>query len=166
MDKAEIAAGLMANTKSVIAIVVGIIIIICIIAYLIVKGKLNIRSDKFNIESVKQNTKSLLAECRTSSSLLAKEFAYKYIEKYPAAKFQILYISELVLNRVEKMLQYNNITADNEYIEMRFVDIKAIVDTNKVSGGKYDEKFYQDLKDSFTRMVKQLVAIKKHYKDE
>ena len=70
------------------------------------------------------------------------------------------------MNRVEKMLQYNNITADNEYIEMRFVDIKAIVDTNKVSGGKYDEKFYQDLKDSFTRMVKQLVAIKKHYKDE
>ena len=64
------------------------------------------------------------------------------------------------------MLQYNNITADSEYIEMRFVDIKAIVDTNRISGGKYDDLFYQDLKDAFTRMVKQLVAIKKHYRED
>ena len=64
------------------------------------------------------------------------------------------------------MLQYNNITADSEYIEMRFVDVKAIVDTNRVSGGKYDDLFYQDLKESFTRMVKQLVAIKKHYRED
>lgn len=165
MNNANV-ANLMSNTNSVIAVVIGIVVIVGMITYLIVKGKLNIKSDKFNIESVKQNTKSLLAECRTSSSLLAKEFAYKYIERYPAAKYQILYISELVLNRVEKMLQYNNITSDSEYVEMRFVDIKAIVDTNRVSGAKYDESFYQDLKEAFTRMIKQLVAIKKHYKDE
>ena len=64
------------------------------------------------------------------------------------------------------MLQYNNITSDSEYVEMRFVDIKAIVDTNRVSGAKYDESFYQDLKEAFTRMIKQLLQLKKHYKDE
>lgn len=166
MDKAEAAANFMSNTNSVIAVVAGVVVIVGIIAYLIVKGKLNIKSDKFNIESVRQSTKSLLAECRTSCSLQAKEFACKYIEKYPNAKYQILYISELVLNRIEKMLQYNNITADNDYIEMRFVDIKAIVDTNRVSGARYDEMFYQDLREAFVKMVKQLVAIKKHYNED
>ena len=165
MDSNQV-AGLLSNTGSVIAVVIGVVVIFGIVAFLIAKGKLNFKSDKLSIESAKQNTKSLLAECRTSCSLLAKEFACKYIERYPSAKYQILYISELVLNRVEKMLQYNNITADSEYIEMRFVDVKAIVDTNRVSGGKYDDLFYQDLKESFTRMVKQLVAIKKHYKED
>lgn len=159
-------ANLLSNTGSVIAVVTGVVIIISIIALLISKGKLNLRSEKFSIESAKQNTKSLLAECRTSCSLMAKEFASKYIEKYPNARFQILYISELVLNRVEKMLQYNNITSDEDYIKMRFVDVKAIVDTNKVSGAEYSDLFYQDLYESFTRMVKQLVAIKKHYNEE
>lgn len=165
MDSNQV-AGLLSNTGSVIAVVIGVVVIFGIVAFLIAKGKLNFKSDKLSIESAKQNTKSLLAECRTSCSLLAKEFACKYIEKYPNAKYQILYIAELVLNRVEKMLQYNNITADSEYIEMRFVDIKAIVDTNRVSGGKYDDLFYQDLKESFTKMVKQLVAIKKHYRED
>lgn len=165
MDSNQV-AGLLSNTGSVIAVVIGAVVIFGIVAFLIVKGKLNFKSDKLSIESAKQNTKSLLAECRTSCSLLAKEFACKYIERYPNAKYQILYIAELVLNRIEKMLQYNNITADSEYIEMRFVDIKAIIDTNKVSGGKYDDLFYQDLKESFTKMVKQLVAIKKHYRED
>ena len=159
-------AGLFSNTGSVIAVVIGAVVIVGIVAILIAKGKLKFKSDKLNIESVKQNTKSLIAECRTSCSLMAREFASKYVEKYPNAEYQILYIAELVLNRIEKMLQYNNITADNDYIEMRFVDIKAIIDTNRVSGGKYDDLFYQDLKDSFTRMIKQLVAIKKHYRDD
>lgn len=165
MDSNQV-AGLLSNTGSVIAVVTGVVVIVGIIAVLIAKGKLKFRSDKLSIESAKQNTKSLLAECRTSCSLMAKEFASKYIEKYPNAEYQILYIAELVLNRIEKMLQYNNITADSEYIEMRFVDIKAIVDTNRVSGGKYDDLFYQDLKESFTKMVKQLVLIKKHYNDD
>lgn len=165
MDSNQV-AGLLSNTGSVIAVVIGLVVIVGIVAFLIAKGKLNFKSDKLSIESAKQNTKSLLAECRTSCSLMAKEFASKYIERYPNAKYQILYIAELVLNRIEKMLQYNNITADSEYIEMRFVDIKAIIDTNRVSGGKYDDLFYQDLKESFTKMVKQLVAIKKHYRED
>lgn len=164
MDSNQV-AGLLSNTGSVIAVVIGAVVIVGIIAILISKGKLKFRSDKLSIESAKQNTKSLLAECRTSCSLMAKEFASRYIEKYPNAEYKILYIAELVLNRIEKMLQYNSITADSEYIEMRFVDIKAIVDTNRVPGGKYDDLFYQDLKESFTRMVKQLVAIKKHYRE-
>ena len=159
-------SSLLQNTGSVIVVVIGVVVIVGIIAVLIAKGKLKFKSDKFSIESAKQNTKSLLAQCRTSCSLMAGEFASKYIEKYPNAKYQILYIAELVLNRIEKMLQYNNITVDSEYIEMRFVDIKAIIDTNRVSGGKYDDLFYQDLKESFTRMVKQLVAIKKHYRED
>ena len=165
MDSNQV-AGLLSNTGSVIAVVIGVVVIVGIIAVLIAKGKLKFKSDKLSIESAKQNTKSLLAECRTSCSLMAGEFATKYIEKYPNAKYQILYIAELVLNRIEKMLQYNNITADSEYIEMRFIDIKAIIDTNRVSGGKYDDLFYQDLKDAFTRMVKQLVLIKKHYNED
>ena len=159
------AVGLLSNTGSVIAVVVGVVVIVCIMAFLIAKGKLNFKSDKLSIESAKQNTKSLLAECRTSCSLMAKEFASKYIEQYPNEKYRILYIAELVLNRIEKMLQYNNITADSEYIEMRFVDVKAIIDTNRLPDGEYDDKFYKDLKEAFTLMVKQLVAIKKHYKD-
>jgi hypothetical protein len=165
MDSNQV-AGLLSNTGSVIAVVIGAVVIVGIMALLIVKGKLNFKSDKLSIESAKQNTKSLLAECRTSCSLMAKEFASKYIEKYPNAKYQILYIVELVLNRIDRMLQYNNITIDSDYIEMRFVDIKAIVDTNRISGGSYDDIFYQDLKESFTKMIKQLVAIKKHYRED
>ena len=165
MDSNQV-AGLFSNTGSIIAVVIGVVVIVGIIAFLIAKGKLSFKSDKLSIESAKQNTKSLLAECRTSCSLMAKEFASKYIEKYPNAEYKILYIAELVLNRIEKMLQYNNITVDSEYIEMRFVDIKAIVDTNRISGGKYDDLFYQDLKEAFTRMVKQLVSIKKHYRED
>ena len=165
MDSNQV-AGLLSNTGSVIAVVIGVVVIVGIIAVLIAKGKLKFKSDKLSIESAKQNTKSLIAECRTSCSLMAGEFASKYVERHPNAKYQILYIAELALNRVEKMLQYNCITTDNEYIEMRFVDIKAIIDTNRVSGGKYDDLFYQDLKDAFTRMVKQLVAIKKHYRED
>lgn len=161
----QAAVGLLSNTGSVIAVVVGVVVIVCIMAFLIAKGKLNLKSDKLSIESAKQNTKSLLAECRTSCSLMAREFASKYIEQYPNEKYQILYIAELVLNRVEKMLQYNNITSDSEYVEMRFVDVKAIIDTNRLPDGEYDDEFYKDLKEAFTRMIKQLVAIKKHYKD-
>ena len=164
MDSNQV-TGLLSNTGSVIAVVIGAVIIVGIFAILIAKGKLKFKSDKFSIESAKQNTKSLIAECRTSCSLMAREFATKYIERYPNAEYKILYIAELVLNRIEKMLQYNNITADSEYIEMRFTDVKAIIDANRISGGRYDEIFYQDLKEAFTKMVKQLVAIKKHYNE-
>lgn len=159
-------SSIMSNPISVGIIVFGIIAVIGIIAYLIAKGKLNIKSDKLSIESAKQNTKSLLAECRTSCNLMSREFAAKYIEKFPKNEYQILYICELVLNRVEKMLQYNNITTDEDYIKMRFVDIKAIVDTNKVAGGDYTKEFYDELYNSFSNMVKQIVALKKHYKED
>lgn len=141
----KVEQNLLSNTGSVIAIVIGVVAIVGIIAFLILKGKLNLKTDKFSIETAKRNTKSLLAEARTSCNLMAKEFAEKYVEKFPSAKYQILYICELVLNRVEKMLQYNSITTDEDYLKMRFVDVKAILDTNKVSGGNYDEQFYNDL---------------------
>lgn len=162
----ETAANLLSNTGSVAIVVGGVIVIVLVVAWLLGKGKLNLKSDKFSIESAKQSTKSLLAECRTSCNLMAKEFATKYIEEYPAANYQILYISELVLNRIEKMLQYNNITNDKDYIDMRFTDIRAIVDTNKVSGASYPKEFYDELYEAFAAMVKQIVMLKKHYHEE
>lgn len=162
----KIPSNILDNTGSVIAIVIGIAFIFGLFAYLIAKGKLNIKSDKLSIESAKQNTKALLAECRNSCSLMSLEFACKYIEKYPNAKYQILYTCELVLNRVEQMIQYNNIKTDKAYIDMRYNDIKAIVDSKKVEEGNYDDNFYNELYDSFVKMIKQIVMIKKHYNED
>ena len=81
----DIAANVLSNSTSVIAIVVGAVIIVCIISWLINKGKLNIKSNKFNIESTKQNTKSLIAECRENCQLMLLDIATPYLDKY---KFQ------------------------------------------------------------------------------
>lgn len=164
--KMEQIPALLANTGSIIAIVIGAVSAVAIVAILIAKGKLNVKSDKFSIESAKKNTKSLLAECRHSCSLMAYEYAQIWIDKFPNDEYQIRYTCELVLNRIEDMLHYNNITTDTDYVEMRFTDIKAIIDRNKVPGGPYDEQFYKDLHETFCKMIKQILLIKKHYKDE
>lgn len=156
-------ANLLANSTSVIAIVVGIVCIAIIVAVLLLKGQLRVKSEKLSIESVRRDTKSLLAECRTSASLLSREFAEYYIQKYPHAKYQILYISELCLNRVDKILQYNNVSTNEDYIRMRYIDVKAIIDSNRIEGADYSEEFYDKLYEEFSKMLKQIVMLKKHY---
>lgn len=153
------------NTWSVLIVVAGIIVIIHIISKLISNGKLNVKSDKFSIESAKKNTKSLLAECRCSCSLMAYEYAQRWIDKFPKDEYQIRYTCELALNRLEDMLHYNNVSMDKDYIEMRFTDVKSIIDRNKVPNGPYDEQFYKELHELFVKIVKQILLIKKHYKD-
>lgn len=161
----EQVSSMLSNTGSVIAIVIGIVVIIGMVSVLIMKGKLNIQSDKFSIESSKQNTKSLLAECRQSCSLMAYEFAQKWIDKHPKSEYQIMYTAELVLNRIENMLHYNSINSSQDYIDMRFTDIKAIIDRNRIPEAEYSEQFYKELYDTFCKMIKQIILIKKHYND-
>lgn len=160
------AINVLSNPTSVIAIVAGVVIIVCIISFLINKGKLNIKSNKFNIESTKQNTKSLIAECRESCRLLLLEIVTPYLEKYKEYKFLILYTMELCLNFFEKMLQYNNITLDEDYLQMRWVGLRAIVDTHRIPGVEYTEDFYKELHEKYIAIMKQIVLLKKHYKDE
>ena len=138
-------ASVLSNSTSVIAITIGVVIIVCIISWLISKGKLNIKSNKLSIESTKQNTKDLIAECRESCRLLLLEIVTPYLERYKENKFLILYTMELTLNFFEKMLQYNNITLDENYLQMRWVGLKAIVDTHRIPGVNYTEEFYNKL---------------------
>ena len=56
MDSNQV-AGLFSNTGSVIAVVIGVVVIVGIIAFIIAQGKLSLKSDKLSIESAKQNTK-------------------------------------------------------------------------------------------------------------
>ena len=162
----NVATSILSNSTSVIAIVVGVIIIVVIISFLIAKGKLNIKSNKLSIESTKQNTKSLIAECRENCRILLLDIVTPYLEKYKEHKFLILYTMELCLNFFERMLQYNNITLDDDYLQMRWVTMKSIVDTHRIPGVEYTNEFYKKLHDQYIAIMKQIVLLKKHYKDE
>ena len=162
----NVATSILSNSTSVIAIVVGVIIIVCIISFLIAKGKLNIKSNKLSIESTKQNTKSLIAECRENCRILLLDVVTPYLDKYKEHKFLILYTMELCLNFFERMLQYNNITLDEDYLQMRWVTMKSIVDTHRIPGVEYTDEFYKKLHEQYIAIMKQIVLLKKHYKDE
>lgn len=162
----DVATSVLSNSTSVIAIVVGVVIIVCIISCLVSKGKLNIKSNKFNIESTKQNTKSLIAECRENCQLMLLDIATPYLDKYSNNKYLILYTMELCLNFFEKILQYNNVILDDNYLQMRWVGLKAIVDSHRIPGVEYSDEFYSKLHNQYIEIMKQIVLLKKHYKDE
>ena len=162
----NVATSILSNSTSVIAIVVGVVIVVFIISWLVSKGKLNIKSNKFNIESTKQNTKSLIAECRENCRLMLLDIVTPYLEKYKEYKFLILYTMELSLNFFEKILQYNNVTLNEDYLQMRWVSMKSIVDTHRIPGVEYTEEFYKKLHEQYVEIMKQIVLLKKHYKDE
>ena len=162
----NVATNVLSNSTSVIAIVAGVVIIVSIISWLVNKGKINIKSNKFNIESTKQNTKSLIAECRENCQLMLLDIATPYLDKYKEHKFLILYTMELCLNFFEKILQYNNVTLDNNYLQMRWVGMKAIVDSHRIPGVEYTDEFYSKLHAQYIEIMKQIVLLKNHYKDE
>ena len=162
----NVATNILSNATSVIAIVVGVVIITIIISWLVNKGKLNIKSNKLSIESTKQNTKSLIAECRENCRILLLDIASPYLDKYPEYKYLILYTMELTLNFFERILYYNNVTLDDNYLQMRWVGIKSIVDTHRIPGVEYSEEFYEKLHQQYIAIMKQIVLLKKHYKDE
>ena len=162
----NVATNVLSNSTSVIAIVIGVVIIVCVISWLVNKGKINIKSNKFNIESTKQNTKSLIAECRENCQLMLLDIATPYLDKYKEHKFLILYTMELCLNFFEKILQYNNVTLDNNYLQMRWVGMKAIVDSHRIPGVEYTDEFYSKLHAQYVAIMKQIVLLKNHYKDE
>ena len=161
----NVATSVLSNSTSVIAIVVGVVIV-GIISWLVSNGKLNIKSNKFSIENTKQNTKSLIAECRENCQLMLLDIVTPYLEKYKEYKFLILYTMELCLNFFEKILQYNNVTLDDDYLQMRWVGMKSIVDTHRIPGVEYTDEFYNKLYDQYIAIMKQIVLLKKHYKDE
>ena len=162
----NVVTSILSNSTSVIAIVIGVVIVVCIISWLISKGKLNIKSDKLNIESTKQNTKSLIAECRENCRIMLLDIITPYLEKYPEHKYLILYTMELCLNFFERILQYNNVTLNEDYLQMRWVGMKSIVDTHRIPGVEYTEEFYEKLHSQYIAIMKQIVLLKKHYKDE
>ena len=161
----NVATNVLSNSTSVIAIVIGVVIIVGIISWLINKGRLNIKSNKFNIESTKQNTKSLIAECRENCQLMLLDIATPYLDKYKEHKFLILYTTELCLNFFERILQYNNVSLDDDYLQMRWVGLKAIVDSHRIPGVEYTDEFYEKLHSQYIAIMKQIVQLKKHYKD-
>ena len=161
----NVVTSVLSNSTSVIAIVIGVVIVVCIISWLINKGKLNIKSNKFNIDSTKQNTKSLIAECRENCRLMLLDIVTPYLDKYKDYKFLILYTMELCLNFFERILQYNNVTLDEDYLQMRWVGMKSIVDTHRIPGVEYTSEFYEKLHEQYIAIMKQIVQLKKHYKD-
>ena len=89
-----------------------------------------------------------------------------YLDKYKEYKFLILYTMELCLNFFEKILQYNNVTLDDNYLQMRWVGLKSIVDSHRIPGVEYTNEFYTKLHEQYIPIMKQIVLLKKHYKDE
>lgn len=162
----DLATNVLSNSTSVIAIVVGVVVVVGIISWLISKGKLNIKSNKLSIESTKQNTKALIAECRENCQLMLLDVVTPYLDKYPEHKFLILYSMELCLNFFEKILHYNNVTLDEDYLQIRWVGLKSIVDSHRITGVEYTEEFYKELHEKYIAIMKQIVLLKKHYKDE
>ena len=162
----NVATSVLSNSTSVIAIVAGVVIIVGIISCLVNKGKINIKSNKLSIESTKQNTKSLIAECRENCQIMLLDIATPYLDKYKEHKYLILYTMELCLNFFEKILQYNNVTLDDDYLQMRWVGVKAIVDAHRIPGGEYSNEFYENLHKKYIAIMQQIVLLKRHYKDE
>ena len=162
----NIATSVLSNSTSVIAIVAGVVVIVCIISWLVNKGKLNIKSNKLSIESTKQNTKSLIAECRENCQIILLDIVTPYLNKYKEYKFLILYTMELCLNFFEKILQYNNVTLNDDYLQMRWIAMKSIVDSHRIPGVQYTDEFYKKLYDQYVAIMRQIVLLKKHYKDE
>lgn len=162
----NVATSVLSNSTSVIAIVVGVVIVVCIISLLISKGKLNIKSNKLSIESTKQSTKSLIAECRENCRIMLLDIVTPYLDKHKEHKFLILYTMELCLNFFEKILQYNNVTLDEDYLQMRWIAMKSIVDSHRVPGVEYTDEFYEKLHEQYIAIMRQIVLLKKHYKDE
>ena len=162
----NVATSILSNSTSVIAIVVGVVIVVGIISWLVSKGKLNIKSNKLSIESTKQSTKFLIAECRENCRLMMLDIVTPYLEKYKEHKFLILYTMELCLNFFEKILYYNNVTLDEDYLQMRWVGLRGIVDTHRISGVEYTDEFYKKLHEQYIEIIKQIVLLKKHYNDE
>lgn len=70
------------------------------------------------------------------------------------------------MNRIEEMLNYNNISLDEDYINMRFMDIVSIINSHPIFKGRYDTKFYAELRRAFIKIIKQIVMLKKHYKEQ
>ena len=89
-----------------------------------------------------------------------------YLDKHSEYKFLILYTMELCLNFFEKILQYNNVELDDDYLQMRWVGLKSIVDSHRIPGVEYTDEFYKKLHDQYVEIMKQIVLLKKHYKDE
>ena len=94
------------------------------------------------------------------------DIATPYLDKYKEHKFLILYTMELCLNFFEKILQYNNVTLDDDYLQMRWVGLKSIVDSHRIPGVEYTDEFYKKLYNQYVEIMKQIVLLKKHYKDE
>lgn len=162
----NVATNVLSNSTSVIAIVIGVVVIVGIISLLVSKGRLNIKSNKLSIESTKQSTKSLIAECRENCQLMLLDIVTPYLDRYKEYKFLILYTMELCLNFFEKILQYNNVRLDDDYLQMRWVGLKSIVDTHRIPGVQYSDEFYKKLHEQYIAIMKQIVLLKKHYKDE
>ena len=162
----NLATSVLSNSTSVIAIVVGVVIVVGIISWLVSNGKMNIKSNKFNIESTKQNTKSLIVECRDNCQIMLLDIVTPYLNKYKDYKFLILYTMELCLNFFEKILQYNNVTLDEAYLQMRWIAMKSIVDSHRIPGVEYTDEFYKKLHEQYIEIMKQIVLLKKHYRDE
>ena len=162
----NIATSVLSNSTSVIAIVVGAVVIVIIVSWLVNKGKVNIKSNKLSIESTKQNTKSLIAECRENCQLMLLDVVTPFLDKYKEYKYLILYTMELCLNFFEKILQYNNVTLNDDYLQMRWIGIKSIVDSHRIPGVEYTDEFYKKLYDQYVAIMRQIVLLKKHYKDE
>ena len=162
----NVATSVLSNSTSVIAIVIGVVVIVGIISLLVSKGKLNIKSNKLSIESTKQNTKSLIAECRENCQLMLLDIATPFLDKYKEYKFLILYTMELCLNFFEKILQYNNVVLDEDYLQMRWIGLKSIVDSHRIPGVEYSDEFYKKLYEQYVAIIKQIVLLKRHYNDE
>lgn len=162
----NVATSVLSNSTSVIAIVAGAVIIVCIISFLVSKGKLNIKSDKLSIENTKQNTKALIAECRKNCNLMLLDLVTPYLDRYKEYKYLILYTMELCLDFFEQILQYNNVTLDEDYLQMRWITMKAIVDSHRIPDVEYSDEFYNRLHSQYIAIMKQIVLLKKHYNDE
>ena len=70
---------------------------------------------------------------------------------------------ELCLNFFEKILYYNNVTLDEDYLQMRWVGVRSIVDTHRIPCIEYTEEFYNKLHKKYVEVMKQIVLLKKNY---
>jgi len=147
----------LAKTPAAVALVVGIF---GLLFYMIKKGMLSFRG-----KGVSLGTADSEAKIRNMQQLYAKALFEGTVSDLPkeCEYYHKRFVISQCLDEVERMIRENHITDDDTYIETEYQIIYAIVLKYTVIEHFRKQEFKDYLKNLVSKLVVQLVKIRKQY---
>jgi hypothetical protein len=148
---------ILAKTPTAVVLVAGII---AIAFYCIKKGLFSFKSHGISL-----GTADSEAKIRNMQQLYAKSLFEGTITALPeeCEYYHKRFVISQCLDEVERMIRENHITDDDTYIETEYQIIYAIVLKYTIIDYFRKQEFKDYLYDLITRLIKQLVKIRKQY---